>query len=153
MSGPVMDFAEVEAALANANGQSAWAATLGVGSFLTVEFGAEVPSRRASGRRHGEFHLWLYCSAWRIERPGEVIASSEDPREELTKRVQILDGQVLSAIRIERPSLSCTVSFADGTQLRTFSIFTTGYEHWMFYLPDSRVFTARPGMDWSLGLD
>jgi hypothetical protein len=41
--------------------------------------------------------------------------------------------------------------FGEGAALRTFSIFSKEYEHWMFYLPDGTVFTAGPGATWSWG--
>jgi len=155
------DLAAVESAFAGAYGQPAWGTALGVGSFLTVEFGQPRPAAGASpdqqGRQarqanpHGEYHLWVYCSAWRIESPQEIIASSEDPREQLASAVRHLDGKVLTRITIERPSLSATFDFEDGTVLRTFAIFSKEYEHWMFYLPDGRVFTAGPGSTWSVG--
>src|SRR5215211_7238300 len=111
-------LAEVEAKLALATGKTAWAATLGVGSFLTVEFGERVEQEK--GKVHGEFHLWIYCSAWRIETPSQIVASSEDPREVLEPIVSYLDGRTLSSIQLDLPSMSSTFVFSDGTRLRTF---------------------------------
>jgi hypothetical protein len=148
----------VESAFAGAYGKPAWGTALGVGSFLTVEFGpARPPDATAAGgarreaRPHGEYHLWLYCSAWRIETEREIIASSEDPREKLAAAVRHLDDKVLAGVEVERPSLSVTLRFSDGTVLRTFSIFSTEYEHWMFFQPDGTVITAGPGSTWTTG--
>jgi hypothetical protein len=148
------DFAAVESAVSYAVGQRAWGTKLGIGSFLTVEFGPQrapqAPPRPGQHPHpHGVFHLWVYCSAWRIDRPNEVVASSEDPREQLATTVWRLDDLTLAGVHIERPSLSAAFRFQDGTTLHTFSIFTAGYEHWMFYLPDGNVFTAGPGTNWS----
>ncbi|WP_117214663.1 hypothetical protein [Allorhizocola rhizosphaerae] len=142
-------LADVQAKLALATGKVAWGTALGVGSFLTVEFGERV--EQAKGKVHGEFHLWVYCSAWRIETPAEIVASSEDPREFLEPTVRSLDGRTLSDIQLDMPSLSSTFAFSDGTRLRTFSIFSKDFDHWMFYLPGGEVFTAGPGSTWSLG--
>jgi hypothetical protein len=142
-------LAEVEAKLAAATGKPAWGTALGIGSFLTVEFGEKVTP--AEGKTHGEYHLWVYCSAWRIETPTEIVASSEDPREVLEPTVKFLDGRTLSGIHLEPPSLSSTFTFDDGARLRTFSIFTKDFDHWMFYLPSGEVFTAGPGAAWSWG--
>ena len=38
-----------------------------------------------------------------------------------------------------------SLSFEDGTVLRTFSVVTEGDEHWMLYLPQGDVVTAGPG--------
>jgi hypothetical protein len=93
----------------------------------------------------------VYCSTWRIASAWDIVAASEDPRELLETAVRYLDGRPLSAIRIERPSLSTVFEFGEDTALRTFSIFSKEYEHWMFYLPDGTVFTAGPGATWSWG--
>jgi hypothetical protein len=143
------ELAAVETMIAAVCGKAAWGTALGVGCFVTVEFGGQRPTRDPK-RRHGEFRLWVYCSAWRIENPREIIASSEDPREQLKTAVKHLDGRTISRITVERPSLSAAFEFADGTMLRTFSIFSKDYEHWIFYLPNGEVFTAGPGSNWSL---
>ncbi|MEO3930482.1 hypothetical protein ABGB07_42540 [Micromonosporaceae bacterium B7E4] len=139
-------LADVQARLSAAVGRTAWGTALGIGSFLTVEFGDRI--ERPQGKAHGEFHLWVYQSAWRIEMQGAVLASSEDPREALEESVRYLDGRALTAIAIEAPSLSATFSFTDGLVLRTFSVFTADVDHWMFYLPGGDVFTAGPGPTW-----
>src|SRR5687767_3526905 len=108
-------LADVQAKLALATGKVAWGTALGVGSFLTVEFGERV--EQAKGKVHGEFHLWVYCSAWRIETPSEIVASSEDPRELLETTVRYLDGRTLSDIQLDMPSLSSTFAFSDGARL------------------------------------
>lgn len=92
-----------------------------------------------------ELHVWVSCSAWRIERPGAVLASSEDDRDSLEAAVRVLDGKGLTDARVGSPSLSLTLTFEDGTTLRTSSVFTDGYEHWMLYLPQGNVVTAGPG--------
>lgn len=133
-------------------GQAVWGTTLGVGSFLTFELGSRrEPDTSGQGRPHGEFHVWVYCSAWRIETTDTVVASSEDDRDVLVEAVRHLDGRTLTAIDVEQPSLSAAFRFSDGTTLRTFSIFSDGYEHWMLYLPDGRVVTAGPGRALTVG--
>ncbi len=54
-------------AMAGIYGLPAWDATLGYGSFLTAEFGA--PGAGLSGKR-GQYLLWVYMTAWRIETAG-----------------------------------------------------------------------------------
>jgi hypothetical protein len=142
-------WADTQARLDAAVGRTAWGATLGTGSFLTVEFGDRV--EQPPGKAHGEFHLWVYQSAWRIEMPGAVLGSSEDPRESLAASVRYLDGRALTAITVEAPSLSATFSFTDGLTLRTFSVVTADADHWMFFVPGGDVLTAGPGPSWSWG--
>ncbi|MFZ1410827.1 MAG: hypothetical protein WAS07_05190 [Micropruina sp.] len=154
-----MQLTPTEAAakvLALANGNPTWGTALGVGSFLTLEIGKVEPPRRpgpgiGDDKPHGDLHVWVYCSAWRIQTPDAVLASSEDDRELLAKAVLVLDGKRLTAVRIASPSLAASFTFDDGTTLEVFPIFTDGYEHWMIYLPDGDVITAGPGPALTIG--
>jgi hypothetical protein len=125
-------------------GLTAWGADVGHGSLLTFELGAK---RTVGGRPHGDFHLWIYLAAWRIEQPDRVLVSSED--DELATRVGILNGRTLQGIVFSKPSMSSTFRFDEKLILTTFSIYTNGGEHWMLYRPDGTVFTAGPGPHWS----
>jgi hypothetical protein len=139
-----MSIAEARVIASAAVGRKAWGTTLGVGSFLTVELGASATSAATPTKEHGEYHLWVYCSAWRIQTADAVVASSEDAREVLEKSVPVLDGLELVAVSIEHPSLSANFQFEGGISLTTFSIFSTDYEHWMLYGPGGTVLTAGP---------
>ncbi len=59
-------------------GKLAWDVELGEGSFLTLEFGESVVQSETNLKLHGTGHLWVYCCAWRIETPDDVLAYSED---------------------------------------------------------------------------
>ncbi len=145
-----LDVTEIQAALAQLIGKPAWSATVGFGSFLTIEFGAEGAAQGTAARKHGEYHLWIYCTAWRLERTGALLAGSEDARADLERAAGTINGLTAAATTIEWPSLSLTLTFSDGLKLRTFSVFTQESEHWMLYMPDGRVFTAGPGSTWSV---
>jgi hypothetical protein len=131
-------------------GQRAWGVRLGTGSFLTLEFGAQrVSGQGDRARVHGEWHLWVYCTAWRLDTNEEIYAASEDDRSVLEQRVPVLEGRPLTAYRVEAPALAATIDFS-GLALRMFPVFSYGYEHWLLYLPDGQVLTAGPGATWSL---
>lgn len=100
-------------------------AAVGHGSFLTVELGEP----ETAGGMHGIFHLWVYLAGWRLENATEVIAASEDDREELARKVAVLDGRILTKIIIEQPSLSARFEFDQGLVLATFSLYSADYEH------------------------
>ncbi|NET57600.1 MAG: hypothetical protein F6K47_15995 [Symploca sp. SIO2E6] len=74
------DISKVQTLIKPIISHKAWGASLGVGSFITLEFGNPLPSSKERQKTHGEWHLWIYCCAWRIEEGNEVLASSEDPR-------------------------------------------------------------------------
>lgn len=130
---------EVLASLAGAYGLTTWGAELGHGSFITVEFGERQP-----GEDHGLYHLWVYMAPWRLEDADKMLAASEDDRDELAKKIPMLNGLALTAIAVEHPSLSTRFEFDGGLVLTTFSDSRTD-EHWMFFRPDGMVVTAGPG--------
>lgn len=143
------DIREIQAKINPLLGQQAWGAALGVGSFITLEFGASRPPVNERGSTHGEWHLWVYCCAWRLEGSGEVLAASEDARPQLEAAIQHLNGLAIRTVEVQPPALETTITFDGGIVLRLFPIFTEGFEHWMLYTPDGNVLTIGPGTTWS----
>jgi hypothetical protein len=122
-------------------GRPAWSPALGIGSYLTLEVGARAGT-------HGEYHVWLYCTAWRLDRGAELLCGSEDDRGAITKAIAVMDGRTVAAAGVS-DSLELTLGFDDGTVLRAFPIFSRGYEHWMVFAPNGYVYTAGPGSIWT----
>jgi hypothetical protein len=143
------DLHAIESKITPLVGEQAWGTELGIGSFLTVEFGESQPPTEAGGGARGEWHLWVYCCAWRLEMEKEVVAASEDPRPKLEEAAQRLNGCTLRAIDVQRPALETTFTFDDGLTLRLFPVFSEDYEHWMLYDPSGNVLTIGPGTEWS----
>jgi hypothetical protein len=130
-------------------GKKVWAPKLGVGSFITCEFGNPLPPN-TEGSVHGEWHLWTYCCAWRLEQSDEVVVGSEDNRDDLEKAVQILEGRTLENVVIASPAGESQLYFSGSIVLRLFPVFYVGdYEHWMLFTPEGRVLTIGPGSTWS----
>ena len=144
------DIREIQARVAPLLGQKVWGAALGTGSFVTLEFGAVRPGQGPGTRDHGEWHLWIYCAAWRLEQEDAVLAASEDPRPKLEQAVTRLNGLALDVIEVRRPALEAIFQFEQGIALRVFPIFSEGFEHWMIYMPDGNVLTAGPGTSWNI---
>ena len=147
-----VDLSEMRGALQQLVGRAAWGVRLGEGSFVTIEFGSETGVPLRGGRQHGEFHLWIYCTAWRLETKDGMIAGSEDARADMEAAIARLNGLALTAVDAEWPSLSLSLVFTDGLVLRTFSVFSKDCEHWHLYSPGGRVYTAGPGSQASLEL-
>jgi hypothetical protein len=137
----------IDSILAQLIGKKTWGARLGEGSFLTVEFGAELPTTTPKGRPHGEWHLWVYCSAWRLDRAGAILAASEDDRDSLDSAVKVIDGRSVTAVSVSGASHDITLHFDDALALQTFAIYSKDYEHWMLYLPNEKVLVMGPGTD------
>lgn len=126
-------------------GQTAWGATLGVGSFLTAEFGKAVPAQKPRGREHGEWHLWITYAAWRIEQAGNTLAASEDERSRLTTAVEHLNGLAIRSIEVVSPALDTLFTFDQDIVIRVFPVYSEQYEHWQLFVPNGNVLTIGPG--------
>ena len=66
-------------------GHKSWNVKLEVGSFLTMEFGDPIPAPHL--KKHGEWHLWIYCCGWYLENPKGSFIGSEDPRDILRRKL------------------------------------------------------------------
>jgi hypothetical protein len=127
-------------------GRSAWNVALGHGSFVTMEFGE--PLSASSGKVHGTWHFWVYCCAWRLETPDDVLAYSEDSRSRLEQVLPLLEGKKLEDVEINFPNGDTLLRFAGRLVLRLMPIYSEDYEHWMFYTPEG-VLVFGSGTNWS----
>lgn len=137
--------ADLRADLTGAIGLQAWGAGLGVGSSFALNLGQPNLSRP----RWGQWRLRVSRTAWRIETPTSVLTASEYSHGEIDAAVTTLDGKVLVDADVELPSLSAVFSFADGTQVKTFSVDADG-DHWRLFRPDGLVRIAGPDGFWVL---
>ena len=146
------DIHEIQAKMAPLLGQKAWGASLGVGSFITLEFGVPLPRRGKHGRTHGEWHLWIYMCGWRLEKGNEVLGASEDPRPKLEAAVKGMEGLALHSVELLRPAWDTIFTFEDQVVLRTFSIYSNSEEndeYWKLFAPDGNILLIGPGTRWS----
>jgi hypothetical protein len=143
------DLQEIQAHISPMLGLTAWNVALGVGSFLTLDFGNPVPKRPDQKRIYGEWHLWIYMCSWRLEAGDRILASCEDPRPEIESAIQPLEGNRLDAVEIFQPAWDTIFRFDQGITLRTFSIYSSQEEPWMLYTPNQGVVTVGPGTTWS----
>ena len=91
----------------------AWNVSLGIGSYVTMDFGEPVEVRISSRLTitRGQWHLWVQYSPWRIEARNKVIAGSDDPRENSSVRSNTSRGwrcSRLSSPRQRPTSRSCS---------------------------------------------
>ena|SRR5690348_7870185 len=125
-----------------------WQVRLGHGSFVTMDFGERRILRDGDRvREYGEYHLWIYLSAWRLDSAEEILAGSEDPREEIGPILEGLGGRELKHVRVDRPSLGLELGF-ENLVFTVFPIYSHGSEHWMLYVPSGKVLVAGPGATW-----
>lgn len=146
---PKTDIGEFQTHIYPLLGQKAWGVSLGIGSFITLEFGNILPRDENHQSNHGEWHLWIYCCGWRLEENNEVLAASEDTRSKLENAVQRLEGLAIESIQRLNSAGDTVFTFEQQIILRTFSIYSEEFEHWMLYMPDGNVLSTGPGSGWS----
>ena len=129
-------------------GLPAWDVSLGIGSFLTLEFGE--PRILDGGFIGGEWRLWVYCCSWRLETDDEVLVACEDDRADIARIIPVLEDQKLTAVQITRPALETTFTFGNNHFLRIFPIYSMDdHEHWMLFMPGGNILVIGPGTTWS----
>ena len=92
-------------------GAPCWLVREGHGSFLTLEIGGS----RAIDR--GEWHLWIYCCAWRVTLDGRRVAHSESDSAVIQAACALLDS--IQYLDVHRKSGGSSFSFSSGANLDT----------------------------------
>ncbi|HSH59217.1 MAG TPA: hypothetical protein VK988_06160 [Acidimicrobiales bacterium] len=141
------DVIAIEEAVRPLVGMAPWRAELGYATFLTFEFGRELPPETEGVRSHGEWHLWVYGCAWRLERGGRFLAGSADDEETMRTAVHELVGRTLSRFNVFAPALDATLLFEGDFVLRLFSK-SSDTDHWMLFTPDRMILVAGPASEW-----
>ncbi len=130
-------------------GQKAWGIRSGIGSFLTMEFGRPLSKKAPTEDIHGEWHLWAYHCAWRIEKDATCWIGSEDSKEKIQRMLPVLEGGRLTAFDVSVPGFDAILEFNNGIILRLFSVNTEDEEQWMLFTPARNVLVAGPGDTWA----
>lgn len=126
-------------------GQAPWTVMLGAGSVLTLDFGVRDP-RQSGVRIHGEWRLWLYECAWRLESGDTILTAGEHQRMLASNAVKSLRGVKITDLVIARPSLDLEITFENRSRLRTFAT-TASEDHfsdqWVLFTPQLVSVIAR----------
>jgi hypothetical protein len=126
-------------------------ARLGLGSFLTLRL------RAAAGSPNGgEWYLWAYQCAWRVDRGETIVCGSEDDRQVIVDRIAELGGAVVNYFSVTvtmeaTAQLTGSPETPGSLEVRLFPVSRRHEIQWMLWLPDDRVLTAGPGPRWSCG--
>jgi len=126
-------------------GHRPWRVRLGVGSFLTFEFG---PKLRVNGHEHGSWHLWIYLSDWTLTHAGREVVSSESDRRAISIAVRRLEEAEFSGIDFKRRTSRTAFSFGDFRLLVTPADYidepNQDDHYWLFFMPEHRVMAVGP---------
>ena len=124
-------------------GLPTWGAMIGVGSFLTIEFGG---IRRSSvGQARGDFSLWIYGARWTIREHGEVFGDSTMGHQEMSLAARRLNRLPVETVDIAPESVTLRLRLGSEIELVAEPLGDPDMEEWMLYLDDGSVLTAGPG--------
>lgn len=127
---------------------------LGHGSFLTFDFGQLMQETtiskngRVSIHWFGEWHLWVYMCAWRIDKNDTPFVSCEDDRIIIADKVQALQGTSIVKYEILNIAYDTKFYFGDNFTVTLFGIYTADPACVAWYLYDmqvGKVLTVRAG--------
>jgi len=135
-------------------GEKARNIKLGHGSFITMDFGDDVTVEVKTNRgirksTRGEWHLWIYMCAWRLDKDDLPLVGANDDRESITKELLILENNKILKTSVLNNAFDVLLEFEDNIKLSLFSFFVKNNEQWMLYTPDHKVFCAGPGVSWT----
>ncbi len=128
----------------------------GYGSSIFLDFGCDIPyeintRKGRQTRYHGEWHLWIYRCAWRIDQNQKPVVGSEDTREKRARHLLELEGREFKKAEILNDAFDTKILFGDDIELYLFSFYTEEEysKQWLFFTPEKKVFVAGPGCTWS----
>lgn len=121
-------------------GAPAWNVKRGVGTFITLEFGAprirrSDPNSRRTFRQmllHGEWHLWIYDCHWSILSNSVSVATDQSGDDEINKWIEFLNGQILQSVNID--GMETIFKFDLGGSIVTYPAdIEDGIDQWILY--------------------
>jgi hypothetical protein len=130
--------------------KKAWDVRLGVGSFITMNFGNPNPKSNKENKISGEWYLWVYMCGWRLEKQNQFIAGCEDSRKKLEKDVKLMEGLAIKSIEILPYFGDTTIYFDQEVILRLFAIYSQDDEIWQLFTPDGNVLSIQTCNIWSV---
>jgi hypothetical protein len=123
-------------------GQKAWGASIGWGSFVTVEFG---PKHLSNHHYHGEWHLWLYQCDWHLYAGQRLLANSESKKRIMQIATENLNGKAFERASFDEQRMATEFAFGEDLRLvsQPYDDATTDEECWMLFRPDQQVVSLR----------
>ena len=126
-------------------GQKPARAKLGVGSFLTFDFG---PLSREDHHLVGKWHLWIYQANWSLADQHRQIVNSDSERRYIALAIPRLQETKLSNVEVDPASLETVFRFGEfrltvGRPDYLDDADERDY-YWMFFLPGKQVLSVGP---------
>jgi hypothetical protein len=119
---------------------------LGVGSFLTFEFG---PRTKAYGHLLAQWRLWIYLSNWKLYHGDYELVNSDADRKKITRIAHRLEEEAsLSDVDFDPVKRKTTFSFDDFRLVVSPADYLENVnnrdDYWIFFMPDNEVLAAGP---------
>jgi hypothetical protein len=133
---------QIEALFHPLIGQKAWGASVGYGSFVTIEFGRK---HRYHRRDHGEWHLWLYQCDWELHSRDRLLAHSESKKHVMQLAIDNLNGAALTKLSFDPQLMRTDFAFDNDLHLgcKPYPDADADEEYWMLFMPDQQVASLR----------
>jgi len=117
-------------------GTPPWRAKLGIGSFLTFEFG---PKIKAHGHVHGKWHLWIYLSNWILLHGERQLVDSDSERKIIAVALRRLQSTALTEVQLDPRDFKTTFIFEDFRLIVSAADYLDGPDqrdhYWLFFMP------------------
>lgn len=121
-------------------GETAWAASRGFGSFMTVNFGPPDPTHNTFGL----WHLWVQGAYWEIiANHTEVLVDQSDQDETQDQVLSKLNGRRFITIHLTATWTRFLLSEGFEILLRK-PLKATDLPLWVLYLPGNEVLVQNP---------
>jgi hypothetical protein len=126
-------------------GKAPWRVRLGVGSFLTFEFGPRV---KAGAHYRGTWHLWIYQAVWQLLRDENEIVNSDAERRYIELAVRRLEDVPLTEVEFDATSGKTIFQFREfrlAVMPADYLENADGRDHsWMLFMPENQVLSVGP---------
>lgn len=121
-------------------GKRIWNASVGYGSFLTLDIGGQRTS--SVGEHMGEFRLWVYGSQWAIGVAAQNLATSSADHDVMESAARKLVAKSVISASLEPDSVDLVIELEGSLSLRTTALKIPDMEEWMLYFGDGTVLVA-----------
>jgi len=123
-------------------GQRPWRASVGWGSFVTLDFG---PKRKHNHHYHGDWYLWLYQCEWSLTVHGRCLANSESKKQVMRLAIDNLKEKELTKLSFDSQRMITKFVFKSFLELecKPYADATPDEDCWMLFMPNQQVAALR----------
>ncbi len=152
----LIDKETLESHIKHLEGMVVNRATLGYGSFITLDFGKDISvnvstNEGESSYIRGEWSLLIQMAFWEFEKDEEVVVECDDEREQIEAFLKTLEGKKLKKFQVTTKEFDAVIEFEDEIDLYLIANNEEeDNEQWMLTIPGDLVCVAGPGTQSSI---